>query len=135
MTPKVSRTRISQRLAPISSLDSLLVFPTPIAESAKRPLWMVFLSDMSFILPAFGVVVGMILLLGNSPFLGAGIVTLCPIILALRIHAAFQSRRERQRVHALVRWHQKARFDNINRQRRIAEEMPDVMYCPVPPAK
>src|SRR6185369_13499213 len=108
MTPKVSRTRTNYQLAPISSLDDLLVLPIPQPEPPKRSLWMDFLSDLSFMLPAFGSIVGLILISGQSafpaPFLGAGMVTLCPIILALRIHTALQARRERRRVNALINW-------------------------------
>ncbi|MGE0882546.1 MAG: hypothetical protein AB7P14_03275 [Blastocatellales bacterium] len=135
MTPKVSRTRTSQQLAPISSLDKLLVFPVPAADQIKRTLWMDFQNDLTFLLPAFGIVLGLMLLFGQSPFLGAGMVTLCPIILALRIHTAFQARRERQRVNALLRWYRQSRLESSEMRRRMEEEMPDVMYCPVPPVK
>ena len=139
MTPKVSRSHTRYQLAPISSLDDLLVLPIPQPEPPKRTLWMDFLSDLSFMLPAFGSIVGLILLSGQSsfpaPFLGAGMVTLCPIILALRIHTAFQARRERRRVNALINWCRRYRVDYVERQRQITDDMPDVFYCPVPPIK
>lgn len=133
MTPKVPRTRTSHQLAPISSLDELLVLPIPKPEPLKRTLWMDFLSDLSFMLPAFGTIFGLVFLLGQSPFLGAGMVTLCPIILALKIHTAFQARLERRRVNALIQWHRQYRIENVERQKTIAEEMPDVIYHPIPP--
>src|SRR5262245_19572663 len=138
MTPRVSRTHTSYQLAPISSLDDLLVLPIPKSEPLKRTLWMEFLSDLSFMLPAFGTILGLILLSRHSalaPFLGAGLVTLCPIFLALRIHMAFQARQERRRVSALIGWYRQYRVEYAERQRRIADEMPDVLYCPVPPLK
>ncbi len=135
MTPKVSRTRTSQQLAPISSLDKLLVFPVPVPDQIKRTFWMDFQNDLTFLLPAFGIVLGLMLLFGQSPFLGAGMVTLCPIILALRIYMFFQARRERQRLNALLRWYQQSRLDNLEARKRLEEEMPDVMYCPIPPVK
>lgn len=135
MTPKVSRTHTNQQLAPISSLDKLLVFPVPAPDQTKRTLWMDFQNDLTFLLPAFGVVLGFILLFGQSPFFGAGMVTLCPIILALRIYMAFQARRERQRINALLRWYRQSRLESVEMRRRMEEEMPDVMYCPVPPIK
>ncbi|HEX9005165.1 MAG TPA: hypothetical protein VGB07_34965 [Blastocatellia bacterium] len=154
MTPKVSRIRTRHQLAPLSSLDALLVLPVPKEDPLKRTLWMNFMSDLSFLLPAFGTVFGALLLAGQSPFLGAGMVTLCPIILALRIHTAFQARRERRRVSELINWYRQHRVDygqyRINYSRRtksvrsavtvlpvlpVLDEMPDVMYCPVPPAK
>jgi hypothetical protein len=135
MTPKVSRSHARYQLAPISSLDDLLVLPIPKPESPKRTLWREFLSDLSFMLPAFGSAFGLILLFGQSPFLGAGLITLCPIFLALRIRLALQVRRERQRVNALIGWHRQCRVEFAERQQRIVNEMPDVFYCPVPPLK
>lgn len=134
MTPEVPY-RASQSLAPISSLDKLLVFPVPASEPAKRPVWMDCLNDLSFLLPAFGTVLGLVLLLGQSPFLGAAAVTLCPLILAMRIRSALRLRRERQQVSALVRWYQRNRVYCMERQRHLAEEVPDVVYCPIPPAR
>lgn len=133
MTPEVPFARATRTLAPVSSLDELLVLPVPIAESVKRPLWMDCLNDLSFLLPVFGIVFGLLLLFGQSPFLGAAAVTLCPIVLAVRIRAAWQSRRERRQVSALVNWHRRNQI--VSRQRLVAEEIPDVMYCPVPPVK
>ncbi|MBL8186984.1 MAG: hypothetical protein JNK38_03200 [Acidobacteria bacterium] len=134
MTPEVPMSRARRKLAPISSLDELLVLPVPIAEPVKRSVWMDCLNDLTFLLPTFGIVFGL-LLLGQSPFLGAAAVTLCPIILAVRIWLALKSRRERRQVSELVNWYQQNRIENLHRQRRIADELPDVMYCPVPPVK
>ena len=134
MTPEVP-FRASQSLAPISSLDKLLVFPVPATEPVKRPVWMDCLNDLSFLLPAFGTVLGTLLLLGQSPFLGATAVTLCPMILVVRIRAALRLRRERQQVSALVNWYQRNRMYCLERQNHLEEEMPDVVYCPVPPAR
>ena len=134
MTPEVP-FRASQSLAPISSLDKLLVFPVPATESVKRPVWMDCLNDLSFLLPAFGTVLGTLLLLGQSPFLGATAVTLCPMILVARIRSALRLRRERQQVSALVNWYQRNRMYCLERQNHLEEEMPDVVYCPVPPAR
>lgn len=133
MTPEVPYSRASRKLAPISSLDELLVLPVPVVEPVKRPLWMDCLNDLSFLLPAFGIVFGLLLLMGQSPFLGAAAVTLCPIILAVRIRSALKSRRERRQVSALVNWHQRNQL--VSRRRQMTEEIPDVMYCPVPPVK
>jgi hypothetical protein len=148
MAPRISRTHTHHQLAPISSLDTLLVLPIPKEESLKRPLWMDFLSDLSFMLPAFGTVFGALLLSGQSPFLGAGMITLCPIVLALRIHVAFQAYRERRRVKELINWYRQHRVDyghyRVNYSRRpkpvlpvlpMLDDVPNVMYCPVPPIK
>lgn len=134
MTPEVPY-RASRSFAPISSLDKLLVFPVPAAEPLKRPVWMDCLNDMSFLLPAFGTVLGLLLLLGQSPFIGAAAVTLCPIILAVRIRSALRLRRERRQVSALVNWYQKNQGSRIERHHQLSEEMPDVIYCPVPPVR
>jgi Zn-dependent protease with chaperone function len=134
MTPEASFSRARRKLAPISSLDELLVLPVPISEPVKRSIWTDCLNDLTFLLPTFGIVFGL-LLLWQSPFLGAAAVTLCPIILAVRIRLALKSRRERRQVSELVNWHQRNRLENLHRQRRLAEELPDVMYCPIPPVK
>ncbi|HMV47992.1 MAG TPA: hypothetical protein PLD20_25120 [Blastocatellia bacterium] len=151
MSPEVSHTHTRRKLAPRSSLNTLLVLPVPKEEALQRTLWTDFLSDLSFLLPAFGIVFGMLFLLGQSPFLGAGLVTVCPVVLALRIHVALQTRRERRRVNELVNWYRQHRVDygnyRIDYSHRakavtpvstvlpIADEMPDVMIWPVPPAK
>ncbi|MBP6820629.1 MAG: hypothetical protein KA368_03755 [Acidobacteria bacterium] len=134
MTPEVPY-RASRSLAPVSSLDKLLVFPVPAVEPVKRPVWMDCLNDMSFLLPTFGSVLGLLLLLGQSPFIGAAAITLCPIILAARIRSALRLRRERQQVSALVNWYQRNQMHYLKRERHLAEEMPDVVYCQVPPAR
>jgi Zn-dependent protease with chaperone function len=134
MTPEVP-FRARQSFAPVSSLDKLLVFPVPAAESLKRPVWMDCLNDLSFLLPAFGSVLGLLLLLGQSPFIGAAAVTLCPIILAVRIRSALRLRRERRQVSALVNWYQRNRIGYPELQRKLNEEIPDVIYCPVPPVR
>lgn len=133
MTPEVPYSRASRKLAPISSLDELLVLPVPAAEPARRTLWMDCLNDLSFLLPAFGIVLGLLLVMGQSPFLGAAAVTLCPIILVARIHLAVKARRERRRVSQLLNWYQRNQL--VSRHRQTAEEIPDVLYCPVPPVK
>lgn len=133
MTPEVPYSRTSRKLAPISSLDELLVLPVPAAEPARRTLWMDCLNDLSFLLPAFGIVLGLLLVMGQSPFLGAAAVTLCPIILVARIHLAVKARRERRRVSQLLNWYQRNQL--VSRHRQTAEEIPDVLYCPVPPVK
>ncbi|HQR36504.1 MAG TPA: hypothetical protein PLK30_27515 [Blastocatellia bacterium] len=134
MTPEVPY-RASQSLAPISSLDELLVFPVPAGSPARRPVWMDCLNDLSFLLPAFGTLLGLLLLLGQSPFLGATAVTLCPVVLAIRIRSALRLRRERRQISALVRWYQNNRVYCLDRQQLLDEELPDVMYCPVPPVR
>lgn len=133
MTPEVPYSRTSRKLAPISSLDELLVLPVPAVEPTRRTLWMDCLNDLSFLLPAFGIVLGLLLVMGQSPFLGAAAVTLCPIILVARIHLAVKARRERRRVSQLLNWYQRNQL--VSRHRQTAEEIPDVLYCPVPPVK
>jgi len=60
---------------------------------------------MSFALPTFGSALGLLLALGQAPFIGATLVTICPIILAVRLHAAYETRRERKRIAALEKWY------------------------------
>ena len=58
MTPKVPLRRATGQLAPVSSLNELLVFPTPEQTAEPRSLWLSFLGDMSLLLPAFGALLG-----------------------------------------------------------------------------
>jgi hypothetical protein len=53
----------------------------------------------------FGSALGLLLALGQAPFSGATLITICPIILAFRVHSAYQARRERKQIAALERWY------------------------------
>ncbi|MFN8000437.1 MAG: hypothetical protein U0X75_05395 [Acidobacteriota bacterium] len=133
MTPKVPLRRATGQLAPVSSLNELLVFPTPEQTAEPRSLWLSFLGDMSLLLPAFGALLGVLLLRGQAPFFGATLGTICPIILALRVHTAYAAYRERKQVAALVDWYQQYRGQQAERQRQESET--SVMYIPVPPVR
>ena len=105
MTPVVPLKHKNRQTAIVATLPALLVFPIPKYEPPKRTLWESFISDMSFALPVFGSALGLLLALGQAPFTGATLVTICPIILALRVHLAYEARRERKRVAALEKWY------------------------------
>lgn len=131
MTPNVALERNTARRAPVSSLDELLILPLPELSAAPRSLWRRFLRDLSFLLPACGAALGLLLLRGQSPFVGATIFTICALLLALRIHTAWLAWRERRRLAVLHRWRRRYRRAPADEQ----SEWPAVIYVAVPPAR
>jgi O-antigen/teichoic acid export membrane protein len=105
MTPTVSLSRKDRQAETVLPLSALLVIPIPKYEPPKRTLWMNFLHDLSFALPAFGSVLGLSLALTAAPFVGATLFTVCPIILAFRLRAAYRLRCERKQIAALEQWY------------------------------
>lgn len=105
MTPIVPLKHKDRQVATVSPLSALLVIPIPKYEPRKRTLWMQFLSDLGFALPVFGAALGLLLALGQAPFIGATLVTICPIVLAVRLRTVYETRRERKQVAALERWY------------------------------
>lgn len=105
MTPNVPCQDKARPIATISPLSTVLVLPIPKNRPHKRTLWADFVSDLSFVLPAFGTVLGALLAFGQAPFMGATLITLCPIVLTARIYAAYDASRERRRLAALEKWY------------------------------
>lgn len=70
----------------------------------NRRLWRLFLNDLSYLLPAFGGVLGVLLLLGRAPHWGTALLTLGVFMLMLRINSALAERRERRLVEHFERW-------------------------------
>jgi ABC-type Fe3+ transport system permease subunit len=122
MTPEVSLNREDRQLATVPPLSALLILPVPRTEP-KRTVWAGFLRDLSYLLPAFGVGLGYLLLTAQAPFLGAALVTVCPIILLVRIHTAYVARRERKQIAALGKWYREYRceFENQWKHRYKAD--------------
>jgi hypothetical protein len=56
---------------------------------SRRGFWRQVLNDLSYLLPAFGALLGVLLLLGNAPHWGASLLTLGIFMLMLRINSAF----------------------------------------------
>ncbi len=71
---------------------------------SRRGFWRQVLNDLSYLLPAFGALLGVLLLLGNAPHWGASLLTLGIFMLMLRINSAFAQRRERQFFEYFKRW-------------------------------
>ncbi|MFZ4984843.1 MAG: hypothetical protein ACOYLF_05210 [Blastocatellia bacterium] len=80
----------------------------PVIRSHNRPFrsifWRLFLNDLTYLLPAFGALLGVWLLIANSPFWGASLMTLGTFMLMLRINTAFSIRRERRFIEQFKRW-------------------------------
>lgn len=103
-------------LAGVPPLSALLILPVPrTAPKKKRSIWISFLSDLVILLPVFGALLGYMLLAGQAPFVGAVLVTVCPIILLVRLHGIYLMRQERRQVAALERWYRayRAEYENI----------------------
>jgi len=79
-----------------------------LTRSHNRPgwwvFWRLFLNDLTYLLPAFGATLGVWLLIADSPFWGATLLTLGTFVLALRIDNAYSIRRERRFIEQLKRW-------------------------------
>ncbi|MFN6202012.1 MAG: hypothetical protein ACK562_11920 [Acidobacteriota bacterium] len=71
---------------------------------SQRWFWRLFLHDLSYLLPAFGALLGVLLLLGRAPHWGASLLTLGVFMLMLRINSAFSLRRERRFLEYFKRW-------------------------------
>ncbi len=114
--PNARAEKKGDRIAPATPLAALLVIPIPNHHQQKRSLWKMFLHDLSYLLPAFGIVLGFLLAFGQEPFIGAIIITVCGFILVLRIHVAYEAHLERKRIEALHRWYRERYLSNNYRQ-------------------
>ena len=135
MTPNISLEHKTTQLASASSLHELLILPIPEPPAPPRSLWLLFLRDLSFLLPAFGAALGLLLLRGQAPFAGATIFTLCALLLALRMHTAWLAWREHRQLAALRRWYQRYRYAQAEERKRAQDQWPAVVYVAVPPAR
>ncbi|MBK9706679.1 MAG: hypothetical protein IPO77_06695 [Acidobacteria bacterium] len=108
----------------IPPMQALLVVPIPKSRPRKVSIWKAFLGDLSFMLPSFGTGLGILLALGQAPFLGATLVTTCSLILALRIHTVYNARRERLRMAALEKWYRAYCIDSKAGTRKIPVSEP-----------
>jgi hypothetical protein len=70
----------------------------------NQSLWRLFLHDLSYLVPAFAAVLGVLLLLGHAPHWGAALLTLGVFMLMLRINTALAVRRERRFIEYFDRW-------------------------------
>jgi hypothetical protein len=105
MTHIVPLKNKDRQVSAAPPLSTLLIIPIPKNEEPRRTLWMNFLRDLSYALPVFGAVLGFLMVVGQAPFIGATLVTVCPIILAFRVYVAIEARRERRRVAELEKWY------------------------------
>jgi ABC-type Fe3+ transport system permease subunit len=103
MIPEVPVHQASRPLT-TAPLSALLILPVPRAER-KRSIWMSFLRDLSFLLPAFGTALGYLLLAGQAPFTGAVLITACPVMLLIRLYMVYTARRERRQMAAMEKWY------------------------------
>lgn len=134
MSPNASLEQEPAPLAPVPSLSEMLILPLPEPPAPPRSLWLHFLRDLSFLLPAFGATLGLLLLRGQSPFTGATIFTVCALLLALRIHTAWLAWQERKQLAALHQWYRRHRRAQAEERKRAQDEWLAVSYVEPPPA-
>lgn len=92
-----------ERAAP---MQALLVVPIPRRRPPRRlSVREAFLSDMSYLLPAFAVGLGILMVRGQAPFAGAVVATVGSLVLAIRIHSLIRAGRDRRRMAALEKWY------------------------------
>jgi hypothetical protein len=114
--PNASAEKKGDRFAPATPLAAMLVIPIPKNHRQKRSIWKMFLHDLSYLLPVFGILLGFLLAFGQEPFIGAIIITVCGFILVLRIHVAYENYLERKRIEALQRWYRERYLSHNYRQ-------------------
>ncbi len=119
MPPEVPAHRNDRQLVPVTPLSAMLILPVPKPAPKRKSIWLVFLRDLTFLLPIFGAGLGILMMKGQAPYVGAGLVTVCPIVLMFRLHAAYVARRERRQVAAFERWYRAHRgeYENIWKDR------------------
>jgi hypothetical protein len=82
--------------------------PTSRAQGRRRGVngisWRIFLHDLSYLLPLFGIVLGLLLIRGQAPSWG-GIILIIGLYLAgLRFYSGIESRRVRRKIAPLRHW-------------------------------
>lgn len=88
----------SEQLVPVSPLGAMLVMPIPRYDSRNRSFWMAFLNDLSYLLPAFGVTLGLMLIFGQAPNLGSVVIAISILALGFRLLKTYRDYRERKRM-------------------------------------
>ena len=88
----------NEEVVPYSPLGAMLVIPIPRYNRYDRSLWMVFLNDLSYLLPVFGVTLGLMLIFGQASLLGGCLSSVSALVLAFRLLKAYQDRLERRRI-------------------------------------
>lgn len=133
MTPHSPLEYHPAPLTPVASLTELLILPLPELPARPRSLWLQFVRDLSFLLPAFIAALGWLLLRGQLPFIGAALFTLGALLLGLRIHTAWLAWHERRQLAAFHQWYQRQRRAQAEERRRASYEWVSVVYV-APPA-
>jgi len=116
MVPEMPVHHGNRPFATDTPLSALLILPVPRTQR-KRSIWMSFLRDLSFLLPAFGAALGYLLLAGQAPFTGAVLITVCPVIFLVRICAVYMARREQKQMAAMEKWYREYRSEIENQWR------------------
>lgn len=121
MPPEVPTHQDNRDLVSFPPLSALLILPMRKPEP-KRTVWASFLCDMGYLLPAFGTGLGYLLMSGEAPLAGASLLTVCPILLILRIHQTYVARRKRKRMAELEQRYREYRSELENQWRNRHKE-------------
>lgn len=97
-TTDITAEEKNDQLVPVSPLGAMLVMPIPRYDQLKRSFWMAFLNDLSYLLPAFGMTLGLMLVFGQAPYLGGGIISVSALTLAFRLLKTYRDYLERKRI-------------------------------------
>jgi hypothetical protein len=108
MTPDVpmANVAVQEEVRPATEppLSALLILPVP-APAQRRSVWWDFLHDMTYLLPAFGLLLGTLLAFGQARLGGVSLLLASLAALSIRLHFTLAARRERQQLAALEKLH------------------------------
>ena len=93
-------------MVPVSPLGAMLVMPIPPAERRTRSFWMAFANDLSYLLPAFVITLGLMLFFGQAPTPGVILMVVGLMALFVRLIIAYRDYLERRRMAEFRRQYQ-----------------------------
>ncbi len=97
-------------------LSALLILPSP-SRAAQGGLWASVWHDIGLAAPFFGLALGLLLLLGQAPLLGAVFLALSLLVLIGLICRELLRHRQRKEIEALLEWHRSYRSSNLEKER------------------
>jgi hypothetical protein len=108
MHPDVPAHQETPSLAEAPPLSAVLILPT-IRREKKPSIWVIFLWDLTILLPAFGAALGALLYSGGAPIAGAFLLIVCPFLLLERVFTLYQTRQQRRGLAAMAKRYQELR--------------------------
>ncbi len=102
-------------------LSALLILPSP-SQATQDGLWASVWHDIGFAAPFFGLVLGLLLLFGQAPLVGALFLALSLLVLVSLICRELLKHRQRRKIEALLEWHHNYRLSNLKGQSYLRSE-------------